>query len=250
MKKTKAAFTLAEIMIVLTVIGVLTAILMPAAMNSAPDESVMKFKKGHNVLMKVIAELVNSDKYYKDGNLAIRANGNYITGDNIGDVTYFCESFADVITTNSVNCNEEKITAATRDAYGKNKLIVCSDWPDENIINNTDSSCKSIAETMGAEVVASDGITYYQAGAIPFGTDDYGGTSKYLFLETVGAYNNAGNSAKGIDSGYRCSKIFCMDTDGIGKGEDPFGYAIRADGKVIIGARAQEWLKKDFQNKE
>ena len=41
MSKQKA-FTLAEILIVLTVIGILTAILMPIAIQSAPDENVLK----------------------------------------------------------------------------------------------------------------------------------------------------------------------------------------------------------------
>ena len=38
-----------------------------------------------------------------------------------------------------------------------------------------------------------------------------------------------------------------MDIDGIGEGEDPFGYGIRVDGKVSPGARAQEWLQKSIQ---
>jgi len=55
-------------------------------------------------------------------------------------------------------------------------------------------------------------------------------------------------------------KIFCIDADGIPKGGDggcnevndicPFGYGIRVDGKIIPGARADEWLKKSIQEKE
>ena len=37
----KKGFTLAEIMIVLTVIAVLTAILLPSAKNAIPNEKVM-----------------------------------------------------------------------------------------------------------------------------------------------------------------------------------------------------------------
>ena len=48
----------------------------------------------------------------------------------------------------------------------------------------------------------------------------------------------------------RLSRVFCMDIDGINKGEDPFGYGIRVDGKIILGARAQEWLEKSIQDKE
>ena len=106
----KKAFTLAEIMIVLTIIGILTAILLPIAINSAPDENVMKFKKGNNTLGTVIRELVNSDKYYANGDLGIRADGTLIDGTHDGDNTYFCETFADVVSTKSVNCKDEELT--------------------------------------------------------------------------------------------------------------------------------------------
>ena len=56
-------------MIVLSVIGVLTAILLPVARMSMPDESLIKFGKAHNTLGTVIRELVNGDKYYSEGDL-------------------------------------------------------------------------------------------------------------------------------------------------------------------------------------
>ena len=37
----KKGFTLAEIMIALTVIGVITSILLPVAFQSTPDENIM-----------------------------------------------------------------------------------------------------------------------------------------------------------------------------------------------------------------
>ena len=60
----KFGFTLAEIMIVLVVIGVITGILIPIAVQSLPDENVMKFKKAHTTFGNVIRESVTSDKYY------------------------------------------------------------------------------------------------------------------------------------------------------------------------------------------
>lgn len=41
-----------------------------------------------------------------------------------------------------------------------------------------------------------------------------------------------------------------MDVDGIDKGEAPFGYGIRIDGKIILGKHAQEWIEKGIQDKE
>ena len=42
-------------------------------------------------------------------------------------------------------------------------------------------------------------------------------------------------------------KILCMDIDKMGEGEDPFGFGIRSDGKLLLGARALEWLNKSIQ---
>ena len=57
----KKGFTLAEILIVLVIIGVLTMILLPMAFQSSPDEEVMKFKKGYNTITTAIKELVSGD---------------------------------------------------------------------------------------------------------------------------------------------------------------------------------------------
>jgi len=35
-----------------------------------------------------------------------------------------------------------------------------------------------------------------------------------------------------------------MDVDGIGKGEDPFGYGVSVEGKIFPGTRALEWMQK------
>ena len=42
----------------------------------------------------------------------------------------------------------------------------------------------------------------------------------------------------------------CVDIDGIKKGEKPFGYGVRLDGKIMRGKRAGEWLNKSIQDKE
>lgn len=83
-------------MIVLSVIGILSAILLPVALHSMPNDNLMKFKKAHNTLGTVIKELVTSDKYYKDG-----------------DYKYFCNTFADMLNTKQINCSE-----STEGVYG------------------------------------------------------------------------------------------------------------------------------------
>ena len=99
MRKNKA-FTLAEIMIVLTVIGILSAILMPIAMQSAPDKNVMKFKKGHAAFATAIKELVNSSRYYLDGDLGLMPSGARVTS-----ATYMCQTLGEILTTKSMFSN-------------------------------------------------------------------------------------------------------------------------------------------------
>ena len=45
-------------------------------------------------------------------------------------------------------------------------------------------------------------------------------------------------------------KVICLDIDITNDDEEPFGYGVRADGKIILGKRAQEWLQKSIQDKE
>ena len=244
----KKGFTLAEIMIVLAVIGVLTAILLPVAINSTPNENIMKFKKGHNALLSAIRELVNSDKYYLDGDLSIKVDGSFVDDSSETNIKYFCQTVADVITTKKINCSTKELyndSHVTHEAYEDK--------------SQPDVMCKDAAESVGEEIVTPDNIVYYQGSPkTPFGIQHY-------YLSGV-KYEN-GESSCGEKCLYKirayatsCTeyyttpltvyKVFCMDIDGIGKGEDSFGYGIRVDGKVLLGARAQEWLQKSIQEKE
>ena len=97
----KKAFTLAEIMIVLTVIGILTAILLPVAFHSTPDEAAMKFKKANANLGTLVREMVSSEKYYKEGDF-----GKTASGGDVADVDYFCRVFADFFFWPSCRCTK------------------------------------------------------------------------------------------------------------------------------------------------
>lgn len=255
----KKAFTLAEIMIALVVIGIITSILLPVAFNNIPNENVMKFKKGNATLAKVINELVTSGEYYKDGDLGIKADGTSILGgfsvcgdNNVATkdenlIKYFCTSFADVVNAKEINCSTVKNceddqctflgVTNTSDEINANWQI---DF--ENAKERLDELCLEFANSTGAEITTLDGISYYQTN--PAGTfgiiwivDDKCTTDSLFKFFTN--YPQV-----------RFYKPFCMDIDGINKGEDPFGYGIRVDGKILLGTRAQQWLEKSLQDKE
>ena len=282
-------FTLAEIMIVLVVIGVLSAILLPVAINSTPNENIMKFKKGNNTLGTVIRELVNSDEYYgKD--LGYKPDGTNISSEKDSDIVYFCKTFSEMLNTKSVNCGTQN---NGDDAY------ISLDWKvnqigfiisgKNSISEILDYYCKKNESNVNPEIVTSDSIVYYQvspahtfgaftnfkydtpekkclfraywngtdgATCVPSG-DTYVCTSStnpepeggaYYYVKEDGTATYPGTSP--IGKTLYNYKTFCMDIDGIGKGEDPFGYGIRIDGKIMYGARANEWLQKSIQEKE
>ncbi len=283
------AFTLAEIMVALVVIGVITSILLPVAFNNLPNENVMKFKKGHATLFRVINELVTSDKYYGN-DLGYKPDGTNIGTEKNSDIVYFCNTFADILTTKSVNCSMQQ-NPGGHISYDwlVNKIGFISTGLD-TIPEILDYYCKINSSKINPEIITSDNIIYYQTSpketfgaftnfkydtpgnkylfrAMWNGTDgaiceDDGAGSFvcdkttdgsqeggwYYYVKEDGTALHAGTTPVG--KFYHIYKVFCMDIDDMQDGEDPFGYGIRIDGKIIAGARAQEWLNKNIQDKE
>ena len=242
------AFTLAEILIVLVIIGVLTMILLPVAFQSSPNEDVMRFKKGYNTLLTAIRELVSSDRYYQNGDLGRRANGDLVDGKHDGDLTYFCETLADILSTKEVNCNEGAL-----DNFGSTAGMVRDDGQKNDLAINSikavvDEVCSrdDVQELMGNQIVTTDNIYYFESGPERTFGSNHGG--KNCSWEDCKERSLAGpddipyfQNENGFDLNY---KIFCMDIDGPYKGETPFGFGIRADGKVMTGKKADEWMNK------
>ncbi len=254
----KKAFTLAEILIVLVIIGILTMILLPIAFQSSPNEDVMKFKKGYNTLGSVIRELVTSDKYYQNGDLGIDSKGNQIY-DGEGQRTYFCKSFADVISAKEVNCMEDEIGwKAGRTYILLNGESIGASYKPKNPTQDSisqakiklDTNCKDAQNDTPEEIILNDGIIFYSASSVAFGTaftknandDNYNWKTRYFSPPDKFPANYCDKS--GFDIAY---KVFCMDVDKFNSGEDPFGFGIRADGKILTGARADEWVNKSIQ---
>ena len=229
--KNICAFTLAEVMIVLAVIGILVAILLPTAQNLTPDKAILKFKKGNIGLTSAIRDLVNSDKYFYDGDLGLDRDGN-----RIESAKYFCNALGDVLTTKKVECSEDNL------GYNSTAVANLADIETDEIdgikiYEYVDCMCKKNT-TSGAEIVLNDDTIiytvnpYYHFGSL---TESGAGEEKRLF---------------NLCSDTKRYKYICMDIDGFDNGEDPFGYALRADGKIIYGARAQAWISKDINNEE
>ena len=265
----KKGFTLAEIMIVLTVIAVLTAILLPSAQNAMPNEKVMKFKKGHNALYQAINELVTSDKYYLNGDLGTKINGDEVHQNEKANYKYFCETLADVMSVKYVNCSDSEFVGSfvflvssvcpasnLSDIYNNcNGLNITN----ESIIseqNYMDRTCKSAPfknNFLAKQIIDNNNIWYWDnAPKLTFGFLDL--TLAHRTFSPPKQNPAIFHDSNGNDILY---KVICMDIDGVPDNattndcvnECPFGYGVRADGKILNGARADEWLNKTIQEK-
>jgi len=229
------AFTLAEIMIVLSVIAVLTAILLPAARNAMPNEKAMKFKKAYNSFVVAINELATSDKYYLNGDLGTKINGALLDGSHEGDYKYFCNTLADVMNVKKVNCTE----------YGYTDIMLAASLSREDIDNLDDWVCNATKywvcpdfEQVSTINLLNDVVIYEPNSKATFGMKKEGSDYRLFSFE---------NKLFTIYSNY---KQVCIDIDEPCSGEDAFAIGLSVDGKIILSKRAKEWLEKSIQDKD
>lgn len=406
------AFTLAEIMIALVVIGIITSILLPVAFNNVPNENIMKLKKADATLTKVFSELASSGEYFTAGDLSKKANGSVML-----DKEYVCKTFADIVSTKNVNCattktniayivdntkitlvekylipqamaddefdacvfldsanNKEKAMCmnttcinAYNKANGENKVITseglitlfkdssgnvtenysegytvigyysvvgCYEAPEydetvgdqvlhvkksnmvvlqgydkeggpigswgdgdgtldtfNNLLQNTiyneiledyeNRSSDSSGDNSGTETFekcsamhtpSTDGYISIKANSsdsngdyldnaakekldelcAKYGSEEIKTSDNIIYYQTdpTTPFGKNEYCNKNSDGFLNVYKVMCVDIDGIKKGEKPFGYGVRLDGKIMRGKRAGEWLNKSIQDKE
>lgn len=67
-------FTLAEVLISLTVLGVLAAILTPVLQKSTPDQNLQLFRKAYNTVGTAVSDLINDEQSYPSSSLGNTTN--------------------------------------------------------------------------------------------------------------------------------------------------------------------------------
>lgn len=119
MLQKRKAFTLAEVMITLAVLGVLASIILPAVSKIRPNKSKAMFKKAYYVAERMVYELVNDQDLYP-------SNGTHVGFDNTATVSYLGIDYPTNNTGSSANAGEgakfcqlfaRKLNTASDDIY-------------------------------------------------------------------------------------------------------------------------------------
>lgn len=209
--KNKRGFTLAELMIVLTILGVVAAILTPLAFNAAPDENKLRFKKAYYTLQRNTDAVMNSD-IYPEGDMSKVTN----------PAKTFCYAFSDMLNTMYDNCE-----ASSTITVNSGSAFTYDPSNSDTSLDTLDGYCtaKDVNDPLKGgtnnlpKFITQDGIFWWGF--------DYD-------------FDTTGTKVNNIRVDY---SVVCVDVDGQG-GENAFAFGIRNDGKVIVGNKAREWLKE------
>lgn len=70
MKEKKLAFTFAEVLITLGIVGIIASIILASLKQHQPDRHKLLFKKAYNNIERVVTEIINDDYLYPEGTKA------------------------------------------------------------------------------------------------------------------------------------------------------------------------------------
>lgn len=239
----KSAFTLAEIMIVFTVIGVLTAILVPALFTASPDQEKLRAKKAFNTLTRAVENLTNAGPY--DVNDGMLVSTSYTT-DKDERNSFFCNNLAEVLNVKKVDCTEDAVNAGmtstancaafTTDAERKRLCLkegTKANVPDtEALQNELDSNC--IAAFYDGDAPKDVEFNFVTSDGIMWGVQ----RTDFSQNETI-VLNGVSSPA--------FYNLICIDVDSHKRPEYIYGAGIRRDGKIIVGTKLQEILSEDYE---
>ncbi len=242
----KKAFTITELMIVFLLIGVLSAILIPALLNASPDHHKLKAKKAYNTITRAVEYLLNSGVYsHSDGNFVSTTFGL----DDADDINqFFCNNLAETLNVKESDCTQDTINTLvgqkpSNKCSGKDYSFATDNDKRKGIcIQSTSSNTRLDMATFQSDI---DTIcTATTKDTTPnFKTAD----GVLWYVQNTDFSYNKNVVVSGITSP-SFYNVVCFTTDDKLKDEYKFGLAIRRDGKMIVGTKLQTLLDEDNMN--
>lgn len=268
MLKNKKAFTLAELMLVFTVIGILTAILVPGLFLASPDQDVLKAKKAYNTVTRAVQTLMNSDPYVETGSLNA---SHYITGTDSDDIVqrnaFFCTNLANAINARNVNCALDNVNKyMPNEPGGSDPTQNCSD--SFNPADSTEEGhwsgerkgiCTNLANNETGRINYSDDDNGLEP-RLDHACDDYFDSIVSNHEENEYNFRTPDNTVWGIQlinyahpwvlnmNGVRIPRlhgVICFSTDGFKDKNHMFSVGVRHDGVVHPGAKLARLLEDE-----
>ena len=214
MLKQKNAFTLAEVMVTLALIGILASIMLPVISKARPNKQKAMFKKAYYVAERMVYELVNDEDLYP-------ATGDKVGFDNTGEVEYMNSSYG------------------SKDDEGKQKSKFCELFARK--VNTTSDSVSCTADSASfsnsPSFTTTDGIAWHMPYT-DFSANNAGSSTQIIRVDVNGTTkpnceykDNTQASAEGVSA--------CLNPD-------RFVIKIEPDGKMYVdGLKEKEYLSSN-----
>lgn len=204
----KKAFTLAELLVVLAVLGVIAAIVTPVVFDAMPNENMIRFKKAYYTFEKAVQTLANDTNLYPEVTVFTNSNQDY-----------FCNNLANLLNTASLGGNNPSncsgSTATMQTASALNDGSPADPTPENPNPEATGGTCGD-ANSATPAFITSDGVWWWGL-----------------------------RSTFNPDKSYYT--VVCIDVDGKG-GETAIPVGLRYDGKIRLSNRASNYLRGNGNN--
>lgn len=197
-------FTLSELMIAITVLGVLCAAVMPAVLGNNPNHNKMMMKKAYYTFSEVVNELVNDIEYYPsiDGICPDDKENGYL-GFDCGQTA--SDSKLPFLFTHSIN---------TKTVYDSDETVFAANTEYQA---SSSSSCIGVASSCYS-IVSNDGMIWTFPKSTYF---TKGSSDSYITI--------------GVDiNGSKLPNAYQTSSGTRDKNFDQFRMLLYADGKIEI----------------
>ena len=217
-KLLKKAFTLAELLIALAVVGVLVAILMPIIFSIMPDQNALMAKRAYYTTQTVISELINDDNCYPDQTYSTNPR----TGFEDGYGYINCEKWgADEDTEDYINTEGDPLMKfATLFA---DKLDIKKGTLEVNSNNKGLSFTTKDGMVYNIFPVVENSVNKIGISVDVNGTSDPNCGQSIVSMGTAGTSSNLSNSISVSDA---CKNLT--------NGHDRFGIIVEYDGTITL----------------
>ena len=208
----QSAFTLAEVMVTLVVLGILASILMPIVKNLYPDKQKVMFRKGYYIAERIVYEVVNDEELYpsKEGKIGL---------DNVMAVPYLGQTFGDSDSSNSDAAKAKfcKLFSEKVNVSDYNAIACDSNHAVPQVTGNTRNA---------PSFTTTDGIAWY----LPISNFESATPSTFYRVIYIDVNGD-------LDPNCQYNASTCPKPD-------TFEINVRADGKIFVtGEKEKEYLK-------